>query len=60
MPDSNTSAAQIAAAIDTLKSAINKYDSDKAGYSADLLKATNILTQLQGVKGVAPDPEVGG
>ena len=60
MPNNDSAVVQLAAAIDTLKSAINKHDSDKAGYQADLLKATNILAELQGLKGNAPDPEIGG
>jgi hypothetical protein len=58
--DTNVSSdSPLAEAIGLLQDAIRKEAFDKKAVRADVVKATNILLGTLGLKGVAPDPDVG-
>ena len=56
----DSSQAQITAAIGILQDAIRKEAFDSKAVRADVVKATNILLGILGLKGVAPDINTGG
>ena len=60
MQPSDSSQAQIAAAIAILQDAIKKEAFDKKAVQDDVLKAVNILNEIIGLNAVGPDPRGGG
>jgi hypothetical protein len=59
MSPSDSSQAQITAAIGILQDAVRKEAFDTKAVRADVVKAANILLGILGLKGVAPDPDDG-
>ena len=59
MPADDSTSSQITEAITILQDAIRKEAYDKKAARADIVRATNILLGLLGLKGVAPDMGVG-
>jgi hypothetical protein len=57
--DTGSVGSEITQAIGLLQDAVRKEAFDKKAVRADVVEAANILLGILGLKGVAPDPDIG-